>query len=518
MLPVQAAENFDVLIVGAGVSGIGMACTLVTECPGKTFAILEARERPGGTWDLFRYPGVRSDSDMFTYGYERRPWHDARSLADGESILSYLADTRRAFDIDRHICLRTRITQAAWSSTAQHWTVDAIDEAAAVPRRVVCRQLVMATGYFRYDAGYTPPLPGLDRFTGTVIHPQHWPDAFDGRGKRVVVLGSGATAVSLVPALAAQGAQGAQVTMLQRSPGYLLSLPAFDAATAALARVMPARWAHALARRRNVAVSRWLYRASRRWPARMRRLLLRHVQGQLRGTSIDMRHFTPSYQPWDERLCIVADGDFFRALRAGKASVVTDHVAGFDGPRILLRSGDAIDADVLVTATGLELEAFGGARIVVDGRPVQPREHMFYKGALLDGVPNFAWIVGYINASWTLKVDLVTSWLSRLYRHMDAHGAAVVTARDARDGAADTSIRGGAADASILDGLSAGYVARARDRLPRQGREAPWIVTHNLEADRRALRDDAFDDAALVFDVGRGAGVAVAMGLPRAVG
>jgi cation diffusion facilitator CzcD-associated flavoprotein CzcO len=492
-------ETLDVLIVGAGVSGIGMACRLVAECPGKTFAIVERRARLGGTWDLFRYPGIRSDSDMLTYGYESRPWQDPRVLGDGATIRRYLADTARACSIDTRIRYGRSVTQARWSSAQQRWTVDVVDDGGAA-HTVVVRQLVMGTGYFRYDAGHTPALPGLERFGGTVVHPQHWPESLDCRGKRVVVLGSGATAVTLVPALAAQGAR---VTMLQRSPGFFFAVPAIDKPVALLARVLPARLVYGYARRRNTAVSRWLYIACRRWPQRMRRLLMGLVRRQLRGTSVDMRHFTPAYQPWEERLCIVPDNDLFAAIRSGSVDVVTDHVAGFEpggaspghaAGRVLLRSGAALDADVLVTATGLEIQAFGGATVHVDGREVQPHEHMFYRGVMLDSVPNFAWIVGYINHAWTLKVDLATRWLCRLYRHMDERGHAVAVAHDAH---------GCRTDASILDGLRAGYVARARDRLPRQGSRAPWISTHDVAADRRLLLDEPIDDGVLAFEPAR---------------
>ncbi len=481
-------QAFDVLIIGAGVSGIGMACTLAAECPGKTFAILERRERLGGTWDLFRFPGVRSDSDMFTYGYQFRPWHGAKVLADGPSIQNYLADTVREHGVDRHIRYGLKITRADWSSVRQRWVVIATAEADAEVHTFECAHLVMATGYFRYEAGFTPPLPHIDRFTGTVVHPQRWPDALDCRGKRVVVVGSGATAITLVPALARAGAH---VTMLQRSPGYVLSLPSLDKLAELLARVLPARWVYGLARRRNLAVARFLYRASRRWPQRMRALLLAHVRRHLRGSAVDMRHFTPTYQPWDERLCIVSDGDLFHALRGGRAAVVTDTIDSFDNNRVLLRSGQALDADVLVTATGLELEAFGGAQVTVDGQAWQPNEHMFYKGVLLEGLPNFAWIVGYINASWTLKADLAASYLCRLYRHMDERGLAVATPRDTR---------GCMADESMMDGLSAGYIARAKGALPRQGREAPWRVTHDYPTDQRTLLHDPVEDGVLVFE------------------
>ena len=491
-----SSESFDVVIVGAGVSGIGMACTLAAQCPDKRYVILERRERLGGTWDLFRYPGVRSDSDMFTYGYGFRPWLGTQVLADGPSIQRYLADTAAAHGVAARIRYGLRITRADWSSARQRWTVAATHEADGEPQAFECRQLVMATGYYRHEAGYTPPLPGIERFAGTVVHPQHWPEALECRGRRVVVLGSGATAITLVPALADAGAQ---VTLLQRSPSYLLSLPSLDKLAGLASRVLPARWVHALARRRNVAVARGIYRASRRWPQRMRGLLLAHVRRQLRGAA-DMRHFTPSYQPWDERLCIVSDGDLFRAIRRGSVAVHTDEIEGFESQRVRLRSGAALDADVLVTATGLELEAFGGAGIFVDGQAWQPGRHMFYKGVLLEGLPNAAWIVGYINASWTLKVDLATTYLCRLYRHMDERGLAVVTPRD---------VLGCSTEASILDGLAAGYVARARDRLPRQGRESPWRVTHDYATDRRMLLGEPVSDGdRLVFEAPRTGGTA----------
>jgi cation diffusion facilitator CzcD-associated flavoprotein CzcO len=487
-----AGNEVDVLIVGAGVSGIGVACTLAAECPGKTVAIVERRPRLGGTWDLFRYPGVRSDSDMLTYGYGFRPWHEDRVMADGPSIRRYLADTAREHGVDARIRFGARITRADWSSADQRWTLEGISEPGrepgGQPLRWRCRHLVMATGYYDHEAGHTPDLPGLEHFRGVVVHPQHWPESLDWRGRRVVVIGSGATAMTLVPALAAGGAQ---VTLLQRSPSYVLSLPSRDRVSTALARLLPERWVYAWARRRNIAVAMALYRASRRWPNAMRWLLLRQVARQLRGAA-DMRHFTPAYRPWDQRLCMVPDGDLFAAIRRGQATLVTDTIAGFDARHVRLQSGQALEADIVVTATGLELQAMGGMAVAVDGRPWEPGRHMFYRGVLLQDLPNLAWIVGYTNASWTLKVDLAAAYLSRLVRHMDANGLGVATPRDTVGCALD--------DVSILDGLAAGYVARGGHRVPRQGRRDPWRVTHDLASDRRLLAGQTFDDGVLVFE------------------
>jgi len=480
-------EDFDVLIIGAGVSGIGMACRLKAECPDKRFAILERRQRIGGTWDLFRYPGVRSDSDMFTYAYRFRPWHGSKVLADGGAIRGYLADTAREHGIDRQIRYGLKILRADWSSAQQRWTVTAITEPGGQSRSYRCRQLVMSTGYYNYDAGYLPDFPGIERYTGTRVHPQQWPEGLDCRGQRVVVIGSGATAVTLLPALAEAGAQ---VTMLQRSPTYLVSLPARDRLSDLLGRVLPARWVSGLARKRFQWLSRWIYQASRRWPQRMRALLLSQVRKHLAG-SADMRHFTPTYQPWDQRLCVVADADLFGALRSGKAAVVTDRIAGFDGKKVLLASGQSLEADVLVTATGLDVQALGGAQVFVDGQAYAPQRHMLYKGVLFEDLPNFAWIIGYTNASWTLKADLAFDYLCRLYKHMDQRGLGVATPHDTRGCRLD--------DESIFGALSSGYVLRAADRMPRQGREQPWRMTHHYPTDRHILQREPVDDGVLRF-------------------
>ncbi len=480
----MASDEFDVLIVGSGVSGIGMGAALKTHCPEKRFAILERRQHIGGTWDLFRYPGVRSDSDMYTYGYQVRPWQDFKVLADGQTIRDYLAATARELGVDAHIHHGLKVTQADWSSVDQRWTVSA--QGAAEPRRYRCRQLVMGTGYYDHDAGYRPDFPGIEKFTGIVVHPQHWPQDLDCRGKRVVVIGSGATAVTLVPAIA-ETAQ--HVTMLQRSPSYYFSVPSSDPLTRTLSQVLPRRWAFALARRRNLLLSHWLYVASRRWPGRMRKFLLAQVEKRLGGTA-DMRHFTPSYMPWDQRLCVVPEGNLFRAIRSGKASVATDRISGFEGRSVLLQSGERLEADVLVTATGLQLQSLGGMQVSVDGAPYRPEQHMFYKGVLLEDLPNFAWIIGYTNASWTLKADLSTGYIVRLLKHLDAHGYGAAVPRD-REGCKLGS--------SVLDNLDSGYIRRSGERVPRQGSKAPWRVTHHYPSDKVMLLDAPVDDRVLEF-------------------
>jgi cation diffusion facilitator CzcD-associated flavoprotein CzcO len=480
-------EDFDVLIVGAGLSGIGMGIALKARCPDKRFVILERRPAVGGTWDLFRYPGVRSDSDMHTYGYAQRPWDESKVLADGATIRQYLADTARTHELDAHLRHGLKIVEAAWSSAQQRWTVQAVGEHDGATHHLRCRLLVMGTGYYDHDAGHTPDFPGLERFTGKVVHPQHWPPALNCQGQRVVVVGSGATAVTLVPALAESAAH---VTMLQRSPSYYFSVPSRDKLTQALLHLLPRRWVFAFARKRNGALAQGLYAAARRWPQSMRRFLLARVRRQLQGAS-DMRHFTPAYQPWDQRLCIVPDADLFVAIRNGKVSVDTDEIAGFDGHSVLLRSGRQLETDILITATGLQIQLFGGMRITVDGHPYLPHQHVTYKGVLLEGLPNFAWIVGYTNASWTLKADLASGYLCRLIQHLDAHGLGVAVARD---------VEGCKLDESVMGNLNSGYIQRGGALMPRQGRKAPWRVTHHYPSDKVQLQDGPIDDGLLVFE------------------
>ena len=482
-------QKSDVLIIGAGVSGVGLACTLQTECPGKTFVILERRQRLGGTWDLFNYPGVRSDSDMLTYGFKFRPWQDAKVLADGSTIWNYLADTAREYGIDKKIRYGLKITRADWSQADARWTVAALEEASGETRLFTCSQLVMCTGYYNYDAGYRPSFPGIENFGGQIVHPQHWPQDLSLGGKKVVVIGSGATAMTLVPALAKEAAQ---VTMLQRSPTYVLSVPSVDVLTQKLTRILPKRWAFAFARKRNTAVARWLYQACRKWPDKMRKFLLKQTAKHLEGSSTGIEHFTPNYMPWDQRLCIVPDADLFTAIKSGKASVETDQIAGFDGKTIKLRSGKALEADVLITATGLDVQVFGGTQVFVDGELYEPQTHMLYKGVLLENLPNFAWIVGYTSLSWTLKSDLLAGYLCRLLEHMDAKGKNIFIARDTQNSKLDMSIMGG---------LTSGYISRANGVMPRQGSQGPWAVSNHYPNDKAMLLEAPIDDGVLSFEL-----------------
>ncbi|QWT20871.1 NAD(P)/FAD-dependent oxidoreductase [Bacillus sp. NP157] len=477
-------DHHDVLIIGAGLSGIGMACRLASACPGKSVAILERRHALGGTWDLFRYPGVRSDSDMFTFGFGFRPWHELKVLADGPSILAYIEATAREHGIEPKIRFGMRTTHASWSSATSTWTVTAVDDA-GTEHHLTASFLVGCTGYYAYDEGYVPAFDGVETFQGRFVHPQHWPHDLDVADKRVVVIGSGATAITLVPALARTAAH---VTMLQRSPGYVMSLPSRDAISAALLHVLPAKLVYALARRRNIALQRLLYRAAMRWPRRVRSLLLAGVRHQLEGAA-SLADFTPTYNPWEQRLCVIPDHDLFHALRDGKASVWTDTVASFTPTGLRLASGATIDADVVVAATGFHLQVLGGMTLDVDGAARDPGTLLTYKGVLLEGIPNAAVLFGYINASWTLKVDLAAQYVCRLLAWMKQRDVHVVMPQ---------APRGQALATCIMDSLHAGYVERGEARLPRQGREAPWRVSHRYEEDRRVLLDDPIDDPALV--------------------
>ncbi len=486
----SVAERADVLIVGAGLSGIGVAYYLQREHPSKSYAILEARGASGGTWDLFRYPGIRSDSDLHTFGYEFKPWINDKAIANGDEILAYLRQTAAENGIDRHIRFHHKVCRAAWSSEEARWTVEIENTLSGERRTMSCRWLFSAAGYYRYDEGHTPYFEGAEQFKGRIIHPQHWPDSLDYSGKRVLVIGSGATAVTLVPAMAHKAAH---VTMLQRTPTYVLSLPSADAIANALRKVLPDRWAYALTRRKNIALSRWIWRFCQRRPETARRMIRFLTRTALpKGYPVD-EHFNPPYKPWDQRLCIVPDGDLFQAISAGKASVVTDRIRTFTEKGILLESGRELEADIIVTATGLSLQAFGGIELSVDGEQVDLPSKVAYKGLMLSDVPNFGYIVGYTNASWTLKVGLLSEHFCRLLSYMDRHGYAIC-----RPNLPDSDMP----TRPLLD-FGAGYVQRAIDRLPRQGTGAPWLMAMDYRLDARMLREGPVEDPSLEFSVPR---------------
>jgi monooxygenase len=481
----MSAEHVDVLVVGAGLSGVGAAYRIRTQCPGRTYAVLEARDAIGGTWDLFRYPGIRSDSDMFTLGYPFRPWPSPQAIADGPSILQYVRDTAAEFGIDREIRFGHRVVRASWSSAEARWTVEAEHDGATVA--FTCSFLYLCSGYYSYRGGHEVAFPGQDRFGGTIVHPQAWPDDLDHRGKRVVVIGSGATAVTLVPAMA-QDAAG--VTMLQRSPSYVVSLPGRDAIADRLQSFLPARLAHRLIRLKSIAFTTLSYQAARRWPRQVGKLMRDGAARQLPDAIPVDPHFVPRYDPWDQRLCVVPDGDLFRALRSGRADVVTDTIATFTEDGIALASGRELEADIIVTATGLQVVALGEIALTVDGRSVDPGSLITYKGLMFSGVPNLAWCVGYINNSWTLRADLASQYVCRVLNHMAAHGFTTATP--------DATRADPARSRPILN-LTSGYVQRAIAALPKQGAGRPWLARQNYPLDYVDMKLRRIDDSSLRF-------------------
>jgi monooxygenase len=477
--------DVDVAIVGAGLSGIGAACHLQTKCPGKTYAILEGRSRMGGTWDLFRYPGIRSDSDMYTLGYSFRPWTDAKAIADGSSILSYIEATAKEHDVGRHVRYGQRVERARWSSRDARWTVTTRDVASGETRDLTARFVYACAGYYDYDEGYTPELAGRDRYKGRIVHPQKWTPDVDYDGKRVVVIGSGATAVTLVPELAKRAAH---VTMLQRSPTYVISRPDTDRLANWLRGRLPASTAYGITRWKNVALGMAFFAYCRRFPEQAKRLIVSQVRRQLRGRVPVDPHFKPTYNPWDQRLCLVPDADLFEALLEGRASVVTDHIETFTEKGLRLRSGEELEADIVVTATGLRLKFLGGIALEIDGRPIQPSELLVYKGMMFSDVPNLAFAIGYTNASWTLKCDLTSEYVCRLLNHMDRKGAA--TCRAVRDPEVHA--------VPLLD-FTSGYVQRSIAQFPQQGSRLPWRVHQNYALDRIALKGGRLDDGVMKF-------------------
>ena len=483
----QPDVDVDVLIVGAGLSGIAAAYYLQRAHPARRYAIVEGRGAIGGTWDLFRYPGIRSDSDMYTLGYSFAPWTGRKAIADGASIRAYIEDTARAHGIDRHIRFHHRVTHAAWSSEHARWTVELTRTDTGEAVRLTCNFLYMCSGYYAYDRGHEPDIPDAARYRGRIVHPQHWPEELDHAGKRVVVIGSGATAVTLVPALAETAAH---VTMLQRSPTYVLSRPAEDRLAQRLARTLPARTVAELTRWKYVLAGAAFYQFCRRFPARARALIRAGVRAQLPADFDIDTHFAPRYAPWDQRLCLVPDGDLFKTLASGKADIVTDEIVRYTPTGLALRSGRTLDADIVVTATGLRLLFLGGMTLEVDGRAIDPGTTRVYRATMLSGVPNLAMSVGYTNASWTLRCELIAGYVCRLLAHMDRLSHASVTA---------VPVCGDDAEAEPLLGLASGYVLRAVDAFPRQGARDPWKMHQSYLRDVVGFRAKPIDDARLVF-------------------
>ncbi|MBB6628063.1 NAD(P)/FAD-dependent oxidoreductase [Nocardioides sp. KIGAM211] len=473
-------EHVDVLIVGAGLSGIGAACRIREEHPERSVAVLEGRDRSGGTWDLFRYPGVRSDSDMYTLGYQWRPWRGDKALADGPSILAYVRQVAEEYGVDALIRYDHRVVAASWDTGTARWTVDV--EVGGERRQLTAGFLWGCSGYYDYDQGYAPEFPGQENFAGQVVHPQHWPEDLDYSGKKVVVIGSGATAVTLVPAMADRTEH---ITMLQRSPTYVLSMPGRDPLAQKLSK-LPEKVAFPIVRWKSILVAMASYGLSRKRPDVLRGFIRKNTERML-PDHIDVdTHFKPTYDPWDQRLCLVPDGDLFRAFRKGTASIVTDTIETFTETGIRLTSGQELEADIIVTATGLNLKAFGGIDLTVDGEPVKVSQTMAYKALMLSGVPNFAFTIGYTNASWTLKADLVADYVCRLLRHLDENGLRYAVP------VADP----GMAQEPFMD-FQSGYVLRALDTLPKQGDRAPWKLKQNYLTDLRTIRKTDIDDGVL---------------------
>jgi cation diffusion facilitator CzcD-associated flavoprotein CzcO len=485
----MTSEHVDVVVVGAGLSGIGAGYHLQTISPDRSYVILEGRDGLGGTWDLFKYPGIRSDSDMHTLGFSFKPWTEAKSIADGPSILQYLKQTVAQFGIDKHIRYGQLVTQAQWSTDDAQWTVTSTNKATGASNTITCSFLFMCSGYYSYKKGHTPEFAGREKFKGLVIHPQDWPTDLDYAGKRVVVIGSGATAVTIVPSMADKAAH---VTMLQRSPTYMVSRPDHDVLANRLRKVLPPKMAYNLTRFKNTWRQQLVYNKTRTDPDKVKQLLLGGIQLEL-GADYDIaKHFTPAYNPWDQRLCLVPNGDFFKSMREGKASVVTDHITSFTETGIQLASGEHLDADIIITATGLELVTLGEMDFFVDGNQVDFAKTWTYKGFAYSDIPNMASTFGYINASWTLRSDLTAEYVCRLLNHMRKKGVAQCTPRLREQ---DRNMK----ERPWIDGFSSGYMQRMMHRMPRQGDHEPWINPQNYRRDKKMFKHSPIDDGVMQF-------------------
>ncbi|MFD6894171.1 flavin-containing monooxygenase [Rhodococcus sp. NPDC060086] len=479
----DSVEHVDVLVVGAGLSGIGAGYRLQTQCPDRTYAILEARDNIGGTWDLFRYPGIRSDSDMYTLGYPFRPWRGEKSISDGASILQYVRDTAAEYGIDSRIRFGHRVVSASWSSIDATWTVQVI--AHGVETELSCSFLYLCSGYYSYESAYLPDIAGLGDFSGQVVHPQFWPDDLDYEDKKVVVIGSGATAMTLVPSLAEKAEH---VTMLQRSPSYVMSLPSRDPIAKRIRKYLPDKISHRVIRVKNTVTNLGFYQLCQRLPGIAKPVLRRLTKYHLRDGSTVDPHFAPSYRPWDQRMCLVPDADLFKALNSGAADIVTDHIDTVTEKGVQLKSGDHLDADIIVTATGLRLVPAGDVEFMIDGETVDLARHYTYRGMMLSGVPNLALCLGYTNASWTLRADLASLYVCRLLNHMRRGGYRIARPISHHD-----------ASPQPLLGLTSGYVARSESILPKQGSRSPWLMRQNYLLDLPTMRFGRIDEA-MEFD------------------
>lgn len=479
-------KQIDILIIGAGISGIGLAAHLSKKASNRQFQIIERRESFGGTWDFFKYPGIRSDSDMSTFGYDFKPWRGTNILAAGKDIKGYLAEVVDEFNLKSKINFKHNVKSANYDSSRKKWIVE-IENDKNKTETWVTNFILGCTGYYNYEQGYEPEFPNREAFKGQIIHPQKWPENLDYTGKKIVIIGSGATAITLVPAMAKGGAQ--HVTMLQRSPTYIASIPSIDVIYDKMRKILPENVAYKLTRARNIGMQRGIYALAQKQPKLLKKLLLKSIEFQLKG-KVDMKHFTPSYNPWDQRLCVVPDGDLFKILREGKASVETDIIEKFTEKGIQLKSGKHLDADIIITATGLNIQILGGIQGTIDGQSLNTSKTMLYRGVMVSDVPNMAMVIGYINASWTLKVDIAADYVCRLLNYMDQQGYDEVIAEGESSALLDDTIMGS---------LSSGYIARASEVMPKQGKYAPWKVSNNYLADRKDLKEASFNDSVLKF-------------------